>query len=689
MKTTKHISLKLILSAMALLVSGSLSAHWTTKGPYGGKVKCLTVCDTMVYVGTYDGGVYRSTNSSLAAWKYINYTGLSTGTINALSSIGKKVLAGTPSGIFRSPDQGNTWGTFNSGLSNTNVLSLINSGQYLFAGTNGGGVFMSSDSALTWTQVNTGLTNMTITAFAVNGSTVYAGTAGSGVYMTTNNGGNWTAINNGIGSMDISALVVSGNNIFAGTPFTGIQVSNIATINWAPANTGLVNVVVNNLAASGGTVFAATDGGVYLSSNVSPSWTAANTGYTMSVKSVVIYNTKMIAGTLADGLYKSNSLASVNWVQTNTGFNNLETYTVYNSDLLVIAATNKGLFVSRDLAASYRRANNGLTDSLNVRCLTFAGTKLYVGTLNGGVFMSPDTGRTWTTANTGLGSMSILKIIANNTHIIAAGSNGTVYSSLLSAINWSATTGVGGSQAVAAFATDGTTTFLGQIGSGVYVTTDNMTWSAFNAGLNNFAVTSLAIKSGNLYAGTNGGGIFKSPVSGAAWATANNGLPTMNILSLCAAGQWVVCGYKGGVYATVDDGASWLPPSILLYIPEFADVNNLSFSGSSTRIFAGLPNNSLYSNAVSELPVGIAENSKDASGLVLSPNPSNGNFHLSFTNGITLKGIQVFDMNGKQVSFTQSAGAASVQLNVMAPAGIYFVKADTDKGTLVKKIILQ
>src|SRR6202008_641738 len=132
-----------------------------------GKVKCMTICDTLVYIGTYDGGVYRSTNGLLTSWKYANYTGLSNPVINALTSIGKKVLAGTPTGIFRSGDLGNTWAAMNSGLTNTNVLSAINSGSLLFAGTNGGGIFMSGDSAATWVPVNTGLTNMTVTAFAV------------------------------------------------------------------------------------------------------------------------------------------------------------------------------------------------------------------------------------------------------------------------------------------------------------------------------------------------------------------------------------------------------------------------------------------------------------------------------------------------------------------------------------------
>src|SRR5690348_11119640 len=94
----------LLILAGLLIPAISSFAHWTTKGPYGGRVKCMIAADTLVFIGTYDGGIYRSTNKSVTAWRYANYTGLTDPSITAMSYIGNKVVAGTASGIFVSTD---------------------------------------------------------------------------------------------------------------------------------------------------------------------------------------------------------------------------------------------------------------------------------------------------------------------------------------------------------------------------------------------------------------------------------------------------------------------------------------------------------------------------------------------------------------------------------------------------------
>lgn len=687
MKTLKNI--QLWFGAALIFLSGTLSAHWTTKGPYGGKVKCMAVADTMIYIGTFDGGVYRSTNSFITSWRYINYTGLSDAGINALTSIGSKVIAGTVSGIFRSKDIGNTWSLQNSGLTNINVLSLIRSNQFIFAGTNGSGVFISTDSAATWLPANTGISSQTITALAVDGNTLYAGTNGGGVYISTNNGALWTAVNTGLSNQVIKTLAVSGTSIFAGTS-TGVFVSPTSAISWNMTNTGLTNTTINCLFAAGGMIYAATNGGVFISPDSSPSWSAGNTGYTDSTNAVLVFNNKLYAGTNSDGIIKSASVASPNWTKSNTGFNNLIAYTIYNSGQLVIAATNKGFFVSRDLAATYVSSNTGLTDSLHVNCLTISGTKLYVGTMFGGVFMSPDTGKTWTQINTGLGTMNIKKIITSANNIIAAGSNGDVYTTLQSSINWGLTTGLPGSLNITSLATDGTNIFLGTSGSGVYLSTNAASWSAANIGLSNMNVTSLAIKGSDIYAGTNGGGIYKSTSSAVSWSAVNSGLPTLTITSLCAANQWIVAGYKGGVHSTFDDGISWMPTNVELYIPSYSDVTNISFTSASTRVFIGTPHNSLYSNATSELAVGIKEYEYAIGKVNVYPNPNNAQFNISFKNlKANVNEVSIYDQMGKLIHHLEIKNENDLSLQLKVSEGIYFVKVNTDKGSVTEKLVVQ
>ncbi len=69
--TMNHFTLKNFSRLMAstllffCLSTTSIFAHWNSKGPFGGGVKCMIAADTNLYIGTYAGGVFRSVNKTL------------------------------------------------------------------------------------------------------------------------------------------------------------------------------------------------------------------------------------------------------------------------------------------------------------------------------------------------------------------------------------------------------------------------------------------------------------------------------------------------------------------------------------------------------------------------------------------------------------------------------------------------
>ena len=679
---------QLFIFLITLCCMPSAFAHWTTKGPYGGTIKCFTVMDTLMFAGTADGGIYRTTNAAATGWRYYNYTGLSDPHINALTSIGKYVVAATPAGTFKSSDLGNTWVKTTEGLSNTNVLSLITAGDHVIAGTNGGGVYLSHDSGSTWEQSNVGLTNLVVNAFAFDGDVIYAGTQ-NGVYVSTDDGDSWTAMNTGLSSLSVVSLAVNDTMLYAATSL-GVYATNTSTVSWMLSNSGLGSVQVNALSVSGTNLIAATNAGVAITSLSTIAWSFnASTTLLDTVYALASYSGKLYAGTRNNGVMRQTALQAT-WSTFNTGINNLKGQAIYNSGLLVLAATNKGVFVSKDLAANYVAANTGLADSLHVTGFLFAGATLYASTQYGGVFQSTDTGATWSSANTGLTDLSMASIVGFGSKLLAATTSGAVFYTDRQSINWSACTGVPSNCIPIGFATDTVShVFLGTQGHGVWMSMDGVSFTASNAGLTNLNVSGLAILGNTLYASTLGAGVFKSGFMNDTWTACNTGLPTQQILSLHASGSFVVAGYRGGVHSSFNGGNLWQAPNVLLYIPEYADVTGISFTPSSSRIFVATPANGFYSNAITELPTtGIFEATYYSAlqKLNVFPNPTSGSFTIEGKEKeTTISAVSMYDITGKRIHYEQ-VHAQRVTIESAVKQGIYFVEIQTENGVFVQKV---
>ena len=133
------------------------------------------------------------------------------------------------------------------------------------------------------------------------------------------------------------------------------------------------------------------------------------------------------------------------------------------------------------------------------------------------------------------------------------------------------------------FAVNGSNLFAGTDGGGVFLSTNNGTsWTAVNAGLpTNTSVYALAVNGSNLFAGTFRGGVFLSTNNGTSWTAVNTGLTNLNVSSLAVNGLNLFAGtiyYEDGgeddhggvdeerdidegrgVFLSTNNGASWTP----------------------------------------------------------------------------------------------------------------------------------
>lgn len=702
-----------ILLVLAIFSSQALWAHFGSRGPFGGSVSVAISNDSTVYLGTFNGGVYESTNSRLIAWRAIP-VGLRSGKITALTHNGTNLFAGTAdAGVYIFNGLVGTdrhWNQINTGLTNLKVKSLLAlDANTLLLGTEGGGLYRTTDKGANWTLVNSvGLSNQTVTALVKVGTKVVAATLDGGLFVSVDNGSTWAGFNDANtlnitgtialaynASSDELALINSKGLLVLGSASTAaIPVFSLVT--GVPSGTTLRSV-----AASASNWYLATDQGAYV--YTANTWTKANTGLTTNDVTVVLpFRTNLLAGTRKEGIFTAPASA-ISWTVRNTNFNNLETYAIEASGVtVVVTATERGVFVSRDLAASYVRANKGLSDSLNVTYLRFLGTKLYAATKNGGVFVSADTGKTWITLNAGLSNLNIKKLYASSKDIYLIDANNGLYGYQNTA--WvELKAGLPANAAPTSLAFYGDKILLGTLGQGVFSKTETASsWTAVNNGLSNLNVTSVTTNGSKIFAGTDGSGVFVADLDAANWTqaapvsishTVLMGRDGSKIQDMGFYYGYVFASYQGGLLATSDNGKTWIAGGNQFNLPSYSNVFKVAFV--TTRVFVSTEFNCPYSNALSELPA-VATSVKDINpalnaSLQIFPNPSQGQFAIQLKGfKAKIEGVRIYDLQGKLLQDIVNVNEfQNINTNGQLPAGVYVVHVRTNEGLGVKKVVIE
>jgi len=173
-----------------------------------------------------------------------------------------------------------------------------------------------------------------------------------------------------------------------------------------------------------------------------------------------------------------------------------------------------------------------------------------------------------------------------------------IFSQTVSA-RWLQTNGPEGGT-VNALAVIGDTIFAGTNGGGIFRSTDNGTnWIAVDSGLPGYNVNSVAVSGGTIFAGTEGG-LFLSANNGTSWTaydslSANTGLNAADVASFAVSGGAIFAGTSAletsyyvavgsrGIFLSINDGTSWT--QVNSGLPENFCVNSLAVSGNT--IFAG------------------------------------------------------------------------------------------------------
>lgn len=605
-------------------------AQWAeTSGIEGGNVTALLPTDKGLFVGTQDGGVYRSTNDG-RIWTPAK-TGLpSKATIYSLGAQGGALFAGTAEGVFRSLDNGEKWWPIPLEMF---VATFVTRGANLYAGGTAkpvslgglGSVAVSMDNGNSWKPASEGLMNEAVGNLAVSGTSLFAGTE-CRVFRYNDNLQKWepasTSIpvfcpqDSNLGRSYIFALAANGTSVFAGTSTqfgSNFFVSTTDGDSWRSVDVPTV-ANVRAIALKGTNVYAGTEGsGIYVSANNGQSWRQINDGLPplARISKLIATGTNLYAGLQSGGLFVLPE-NSERWQPSNTGLASSPVNKLAVVDGQLFAATDSsGVMVSTNNGQSWTARNNGLTNS-NITTLTFDGTNLFAGTYGSGVFVSTDKGLNWQAWGIGLPQdLQVRSLFSNGSDLFVGGQFPYgLFRSTNDGFTWRpARTGLecppticntSGYHEIVAMVAIGSRVFATSGLGGVFYSDDQgESWKP--SGNSPLIVTALVTNGSSLFVtsiknvGDTPGrvfSVFRSDDRGLAWKEVQvSGAPTHADslpLSMFADGENIFLGTaNNGVFLSTDNGNNWKPFNLgagRVECRSFAQMGDSLFVGTASGI---------------------------------------------------------------------------------------------------------
>lgn len=570
----------------------------------------------IVYAGTFNLGVYKSLDAGIS-WAPVNsglaVDGLQIESIAIDSHAPAVLMIATQQGVFRSQDAGGTWTKTGGALSALPVKTLVFEGGVI------------------------GL--------------VYAGTSGKGVFRSVDGGQTWAAFTVGIGQQNITRLNRDPvtRTIFAATVVGGFQLL-VGDTQWRDISYNLAGTKVNHIlrAPQNNTLLAATDAGTYrltVTNGVTVSWTPWSDAKSAQL-SVNMQSGRIHIATIFRSFVYTDDFGTT-FKSATEGIHNVFVGAIenldYNGTSLLYVGSESGVQIGAERSRSDLAPPwfvdypfpGAIFDV--VKHPTVAG-RLFAGSEVGGIWRSDYWGLHWVSSSTGIVPARITALTqatTTGTPLYAATSSGLAIS-YDDGKNWSMRKISDTSPLVTAAVAD-----PDRPGHAFFGTNDGRLFRTIDFG-NNFLMTSVlpdgsavrmleAARFANLYAvsgsgklsisqdigvtffaagadilhsiltvasdpahpwiayaGTIGGGVYKTESNGITWQTRNAGIDVPYIASFAIdprATDTVYAGAKGVVYRSTDAGTRWIKMAGILPAQL---VNALRLDPTSGALFASV-----------------------------------------------------------------------------------------------------
>jgi photosystem II stability/assembly factor-like uncharacterized protein len=458
-------------------------------------------------------------------------------------------------------------------------------GSTAYAGTETNGVYKSVDAGVTWTTASNGIvpTRVTDITFTAESAPTLLVATGGGAYRSINGGDSWAPVR--IAELSyvhtVAADPVRPPIVWLGSGGGRVYRSLDRGENFAFAGNGLPNEDIVKLVHAPWTgVYALTASGkVYSTINDGVSWFPVATPCTDSPA-------------VALSVDRTRS-----WV-------------------LYLATASGGLCKSESGGLSWTAINNGITQpALASLWMNPSDSKqLWAGGI-GRVYRTADAGATWQTQASGLPAGPVTALVGDpadgqRLHAVVYGHG--LYESRDAGVTWTLSNASEVASTALTVWPDPTRPWrllLGTPTRGVQASTDGgQTFAAMNAGMSLF-VRSIANDPGNsstLYAGTLGGGIFRSTDAAGQWT--NVGLTAGNVFRVRSPqAQRVVVGTSNGVAESRDGGTTWTELGqrvayVLSAVTDPADSRRAMIGGTGGEVRLSEPSGTRWTSVGGNLP---------------------------------------------------------------------------------------
>jgi photosystem II stability/assembly factor-like uncharacterized protein len=512
--------------------------HWTaldpgSRGAFPRAIATAPGDSQTVWLATLGAGAFASSDGG-TSWSPLGAAVASTIFDLAFDPTGR-LYAATDQGAFRSDDGGLSWLSIQQGLPPGPVISLAENraSATLFAVTWDGALFVTADGGASWSAAGGGA--LPAVASVHQGAMpglVFAGAGDGAVFRSADGGASWQAVAlRGTRGVPHFAVVPELPTLVYVASETGMQVSFDGGLTWYSRLASVPDIVFALAVDGSGRVHAATDAGLFTSRDAGDTWSGppATLPVNTAVVSLVAERDApgtLLAATAGGGLFRSTD-GGTSFAPVTTGLGGAEIDLLHESSwpgLFFAAARDGTVFASLDGGEGWYPIASG-TAGRTIRAIgSDPQNPLEVQlATDAGLLLSHDAGGSWASVLSPL----MLKIVQGLTPVASV--PGRIYAATSDGVYRS---------------DDGGRSFVRRSQGLVY--TDPVggqsTSFTFEVALNPYVPD-------RLFAGTPGGGVFRSDDGGLTWAPMNQGLGFRRVIGISVDPldpSHVVAGCEGG-----------------------------------------------------------------------------------------------------------------------------------------------